>query len=228
MTHHCLHTKEFIVGAAVGSLLGSVAALLVAPKTGKELCDDISDTCCTITDKTHDLANKGKCLAKDLGCQTHHWVNKAKCIVNGAAKTVKGWVSEEEEEDTTRELLIGGLIGGVLGATVGLLLAPKAGTDLRQDIADTYEDISERTQNFADNMTKRGKSFAKTTRSKANKWLDFAKNIVDDLTEEGSQLKGADWLTQVKGLVNNKRVSDVLDWAQLGCRVWHGLQSKRR
>ena len=226
MGHH-LHTKEFIIGATVGSLLGSVAALLAAPKTGKKLREDICDAYCHLTDKTQDLACRGKSMAKNLGCQTCDWTNKASSAIQGASKTVKGWVSEEEEEDTTRDLLIGGLVGGVLGAVVGLLLAPKPGEDLRQDLADTYEDISERTQDFANSMTKKGRSFAKTTSSRANKWLAVAKNLIDDLTE-GSQASAGDVIDQVKGLVNNKRLNDALEWATLGYRVWQGLQSKRR
>lgn len=227
MVHRNMHTKEFIVGAAVGSLLGSVAALLAAPTAGKKLREDICDAYCSFTDKTQDLACKGKSLAKSISCQTCDWANKAKSAVNGATKTVKGWVSEEEEEETSRDLLIGGLVGGIVGAALGLLLAPKSGEDLRQDIADTYEDITERTQEFTDNVKKRGKSFAKTTSSKANKWFALAQDLVGDLTE-GAQEKGEDLIDHVKDLVNNKRVSEILDWARLGYRAWHGLQSKTR
>lgn len=227
MGNHRSHTKEFVVGAAVGSLLGSVAALLVAPKTGQKLRDDLCDAYCSIADTTQDLASKGKSFAKDVSCQTCDWADKAKSAVNGAKKTIKGWVSEEEEDTTTRDLLIGGLIGGALGAAFGLLLAPKTGDKLRQDLMETYEDISERTQDFAEDVTKKGKSFAKSARSKTNKWIDLAQNIIEDLSE-GAHEKGEDWIEQAKGLMNNKRMNDVLNWAQVGYRVWNGLQSKKR
>lgn len=226
MGHH-LHKKEFVVGAAVGSLLGSVAALLIAPKTGDKLRNDICDAYCNMADKTQDLASRGRSLAKDIGCQTCDWASKAKSVVEDATKTVKGWVSEEEEEDTTRDLLIGGLIGGVLGAAVGLLLAPKPGEELRHDLAETYEDLSDKAQDFTNNVTKRGKSFAKTAQSKANKWLSLAQSVVENLAED-AQGKGEDLIEQVRGLVNNKRVNEVLNWAQLGYRAWQSLQSKKR
>lgn len=226
MRQHHLHTKEFVVGAAVGSLLGSVAALLIAPKAGKKLREDICDAYTCLTDRTQDLANRGKSLAKSFGCQTCGWTNKAKSAVECAGKMVKGWTSEEEEEETTRDLLIGGLIGGIVGAAVGLLLAPKSGEDLRHDLAETYDDLSEKTQDFAEDVAKRGKSFAKTANSKANKWLAFAQDIIDDLTE-GAQEKGEEWIEQAKGLVKNKRVNEVMDWAQLGYRLWRGIQSRR-
>lgn len=225
MGHH-LHTKEFVVGAAVGSLLGSVAALLIAPKAGEELRQDLCDGYCNIAGKTQDFADKSRSMAKNIGDQTCDWACKAKSFVNDAGQTIKRWTSGEEEEDTTRDLLIGGLIGGVLGAAVGLLLAPKPGQELRRNLADTYEDISERTQDFAEDMSKRGKKFAKNAHSRANKWLDLARNVVEDLTED-VQEKGEEWVDQVKGLVNNKRMNDVLDWAHLGYRLWQGSKSRR-
>lgn len=228
MAQHHLHTKEFIVGAAVGSLLGSVAALLIAPTTGKNLRDGICDTYCDITEKTNDLANRGRSIAKNIGCHTCDWAGKAKSVMDGATKTVKGWVGEEvEEEQTSRDLLIGGLIGGVLGAAVALMLAPKSGEDFRQDILDTYDDVSERTHEFADNVTKRGKAFAKRTSSKANKWYALAQDIVSGLSDD-VQEKGEDIIDHVKDLVKNNHVSEILDWAQLGYRAWQGLQSKKR
>lgn len=36
-----LNTKDFIIGALVGGIVGSLAALLLAPKAGKELRSDI-------------------------------------------------------------------------------------------------------------------------------------------------------------------------------------------
>lgn len=228
MAHHNLHTKEFIVGAAVGSLLGSVAALLITPTTGKKLRDGICGTYCDFTDKTNDLAKRGRSIAKDIGCHTCDWAGKAKSVVDGATKTVRGWVGEkEEEEQTSKDLLIGGLIGGVLGAAVALMLAPKSGEDFRQDIADTYEDMSERTHEFADDVTKRGKAFANRTSSRANKWYALAQDIVNGFSDDVHE-KGEDIIDHVKDLVKNNHVSEILDWAQLGYRAWHGLQSKKR
>lgn len=228
MGHQHMHARELIIGAAVGSLLGGLSVLLIAPKSGAKLRKDICDAYCDIAEKTHDFTDKGKSLAKGISCQTCDWASKARSIVDDASKKVKGWVSEEEEEDeSTRDLLIGGVIGGVVGATVGLLLAPKSGEELRQDFVDTYEDISEKTHDFTEEVSKKGKSFAKTANSKVNKWLDLAKNIVDELSEE-AQEKGEDWLDNIKDLVNNKKMNDVLSWAHLGYRAWKGISKKRR
>jgi gas vesicle protein len=224
--HHNINAKEFVVGAAVGSLLGSVAALLIAPKAGRKLRQDICDAYYNISDKTCDLAERGKCLAKNVGCQTSNWACKAKSAVDGAKKSVKGWISDEEEEENSRDLLIGGLVGSVLGAAAGLLLAPKPGEELRQDIVDTYEDVSDKTQEFAHDINKKGKAFAKTARTRANKWLDIAHQLVDDLTDN-AQETGEDLFEKAKGLVHNNHIHDAIDWASVGFRLWQGLKSKR-
>lgn len=224
MTNYHMHSKEFLVGAVVGSLLGGVAALLAAPKSGQRLRRDLCDAYCDFSDKTQDVANqmtrKGRSLAKNMGCQTCDWSDKAKCFV----ENVKGWVSseeEEDEEDTHRDLLIGGLVGGVLGAVAGLVLAPKPGSHLRQDLADTYHDMSERTHEAAHGMTKKGKAFARTAQSKAGKWLDLAKGLVEELTDE-AQETGEDITDRAK-----HRLDDMMEWASVGWRLWQGLKSKR-
>lgn len=207
---HNIHAKEFIVGAAVGSMLGSVAALFLAPQSGEKLRNNVYDTYCNASDRAQNLADRGK------------------CFVEGARKKARNWglIEEEEEENTTRDLLIGGIVGGVLGAVVGLLIAPKSGGELRQDLVDTYEDLGERTRDFADEVSKKGKAFTKTARSKTNKWLNLAQEIVEDLTEN-VQEKNEDLIGRAKDLVNNSRVNEIIDWAALGYRMWQGAKSRR-
>lgn len=51
--------KGFVIGALVGSAIGATAALLFAPKTGKEMRKDIAD-------KSHDLYDKGVLIAGEV------------------------------------------------------------------------------------------------------------------------------------------------------------------
>lgn len=226
-----LHTKEFIVGAAVGSLLGGIAALLTAPSAGKKFREDLCHTYCNLSDKAEELADRGKSIAKHLGCHTCDWTNQAKSAFNGAIKDVKGCcLSNEEMEEgchTSRDLLIGGLVGGAMGAALALLFAPKSGENLRQDIAEICGEMSEKSHEFADDMTKKGKAFAKSTNSTAHKWLSLAQHFVNDLSDD-AQEKGEELIDHVKDLVNHPKVNEMLDWAHLGYRAWHGIQSKKR
>lgn len=224
MTNYHVHTKEFIIGAAVGGILGSVAALLAAPKSGTRLRQDICDAYCDLSDKTGDLAKKGKHLAKNVSCQTCDWVSKAKSLFEGISNPRKFW--HEDEDNGTRDLLIGGLAGSIIGAVAGLLLAPKSGEDLRDDLIDTYHDVSEKTQGIANGMSKQGKTFVKTARSRANKWLDLAQQVVEELTEK-VQDTSEDLTERAKQTLNSNHLNDIMDWASLGLRVWKGLKAKR-
>lgn len=226
MSRENLHTKEFLVGAVVGSLLGGVAALLTTPLTGREVREDVCEAYEHLSDKTHEFADKGKSLVKDLGCCTDDWACKAKSAL-GCAKTVGKECSLDMEEWTPKELLIGGLVGCAIGAAMGILLAPKSGNKFRKEISDACGGFGEKTQEFADQLAERGKSFAKSTRSNTSKWLSLIQHFVEELTEDVEE-KGEKLMSHAKETVNNKRVGELIDWAELGYRVWQGVQSKKK
>lgn len=52
------YTKGFLVGALLGGAAGAIAALLFAPKSGKELRQDIADRTEDVVDKAQALFNK--------------------------------------------------------------------------------------------------------------------------------------------------------------------------
>ena len=56
------NTKSFVKGAAVGALVGSVAALLLAPKSGKETREDIKKLALDLGDKAEAIYLKVKKL----------------------------------------------------------------------------------------------------------------------------------------------------------------------
>lgn len=225
MSREDLHTKEFLVGAVVGSLLGGVAALLTTPLTGREVREEFSEAYDHLSDKTHELADKGKSLVKDFGCCTDDWACKAKSTL-GCTKKEAVECSSQMGDWTPKELLIGGLVGCAIGATMGLLLAPKSGNKFRNEMCDSYGGLNQKTQELADQLAKKGKSFAKSTRSNTGKWLSLIQHFVEELTENVEE-KGENLVSQVKETVKNKRVAELLDWAELGYRVWQGVQSKR-
>lgn len=60
MSQNCNKSLDFIMGALVGGLLGGATSLLVAPKSGKELREDISDAYEDITEKAQELTKQVK------------------------------------------------------------------------------------------------------------------------------------------------------------------------
>lgn len=52
-------------------------------------------------------------------------------------------------KDSNKSLLWGALIGSVVGSVTALLLAPKSGRELRQDITEGARQVSEKGQELA-------------------------------------------------------------------------------
>jgi gas vesicle protein len=73
-----MNGKDLMLGAVVGGLIGAMAALLLAPKKGKELRGDVSD-------KYRDVSQKAQETAKQVGTATSEFADKIK----GLAVNVK-------------------------------------------------------------------------------------------------------------------------------------------
>ena len=87
-----VYMKDFVIGALVGGIVGAAAALLLAPKAGSELRNDVAIQAVTLKDKSVELSGTAKEKTTQL-------VEKVK------AKTAKqppafddGTVSSEGEE----------------------------------------------------------------------------------------------------------------------------------
>jgi gas vesicle protein len=95
--------KDFIIGAVVGGLLGAMAALLLAPKSGSELRKDIAEGYETISDKTQQIAStvseKTTAIAKTAAAQTSEWVDKAKDVATTVVGEVKTWRDKSKNTD---------------------------------------------------------------------------------------------------------------------------------
>lgn len=232
MSNNHLTTKEFIIGAALGGLLGSLSALLLAPKSGRKIRRDLSDFYEEVADRTQDMAckvvRKSKCVMNNVNQQTSDWTEKAKGLMAELAACVKCYKKEEVEEGHGKDFLIGALAGGVIGALAGLMLAPKPGDDLRDEILESYNDVSNKTQEFADTVQKKGKTFAKTAKKQANRWLDLAKNVVEELVD-GAEEFNENVTEKVKDYADTgrERLGQALEWAGLGLRVWKSLNKRK-
>ncbi|MDT3426961.1 gas vesicle protein [Paenibacillus forsythiae] len=78
------NTKSLLWGIVAGGAVGSVTALLLTPKSGKELRKDISDGAAATADKAQELVHQ----ASD---KTVEWYGKARDSVEQAIQEVAGW-----------------------------------------------------------------------------------------------------------------------------------------
>lgn len=95
--------KDFILGVLVGGIIGAATALLLAPKSGSELRENISSQAVQLKDKTIDLSStameKTTQLSKQLQEQSGQLVEKVKSIKGSPSSPLDdGTVSSEGEE----------------------------------------------------------------------------------------------------------------------------------
>lgn len=76
--------KSLLWGALIGSVVGSVTALLLAPKSGRELRQDITEGARQVTDKGQELAVK-------VGEQSSQIVSKVKETADVVIKDIQSW-----------------------------------------------------------------------------------------------------------------------------------------
>ena len=93
-----INTKDFLIGTLVGGIVGALTALFLAPKSGKELREDLNDQAYFLREKTESLRetaieksseitstvkDKTSALSKKVSEQSQGLVNKVKGIKVG-------------------------------------------------------------------------------------------------------------------------------------------------
>lgn len=88
--------KSLLWGALIGSVVGSVTALLLAPKSGKELRQDIAEGAKTVGSKTTELAGK-------VGEQGAFLIGKVKDTAGGVISDIRSWRKSEDDQDDAED-----------------------------------------------------------------------------------------------------------------------------
>jgi gas vesicle protein len=98
-----VHVKDFVMGALVGGIVGAAAALLLAPKAGSELRNDVAVQAVTLKEKSVELS--GNAIEKTSQLSNQFKEQSSTLVEKVKSKTVKqppviddGTVSSEGEE----------------------------------------------------------------------------------------------------------------------------------
>ncbi|WP_151736143.1 YtxH domain-containing protein ['Paenibacillus yunnanensis' Narsing Rao et al. 2020] len=89
-------TKSLLWGLLAGGVAGSVTALLLAPKPGKELRKDIADGTAGAIDKVQGIATQA-------GDKSAELYGKAKDAVGSVVTEIKEWRKQVQEEESQEE-----------------------------------------------------------------------------------------------------------------------------
>ena len=91
--------KSLLWGVVVGGLIGSVSALLFAPKSGRELRGDIAAGTRQVTDKTQELAAR-------VGEQGTQLIERVKDGAAGVVEDFQAWRQSTTCKDSKTEDLL--------------------------------------------------------------------------------------------------------------------------
>lgn len=96
-----IDSKDFIIGALVGGMLGAAAALLLAPKAGKELRSDLNEQAVYLKDKSNEISHlareKSSTIVKTVSEQSNQVATKVKDLTSNLRKDIDKWRAKEEE-----------------------------------------------------------------------------------------------------------------------------------
>lgn len=98
-----LSTKDFVLGVVFGATVSAIAALLFAPKSGKELRKDLGET----TSKTLESTDEYLDLAREKGSKVMHDVEDAASTYFSIAenKMKSAFTKAEDQLDKTADNL---------------------------------------------------------------------------------------------------------------------------
>lgn len=91
---------SFLFGAVVGGVIGAAAALFLAPKTGKEMRDDLSTQAGQIKDKSIELSAIAKEKANEYGSVAKDKATEYSAIAKDKATEFTATAKEKTEEVT--------------------------------------------------------------------------------------------------------------------------------
>jgi gas vesicle protein len=103
-----------------------------------------------------------------------------------------------EDRDVALSLLAGVGIGAIIGAVTALLLAPKPGNEIRDDLKHAADDLRHKSEELISDWSstmeeqlQRSKKLYEETRSKLQQALDAGRKAMsqkkEEIQEEGSQ-----------------------------------------
>ncbi|MFC0187845.1 YtxH domain-containing protein [Fictibacillus aquaticus] len=103
-----IDSKDFIIGALVGGIVGAASALLLAPKTGKELRGDLNEQAVLLKDKSNEFSQmaieKSNSLVKTVSEQSTQVAGKVKELTSNIRRDLDKWREKDTADQETNEV----------------------------------------------------------------------------------------------------------------------------
>ncbi|HSH26009.1 MAG TPA: YtxH domain-containing protein [Massilibacterium sp.] len=92
-------SKNFVLGALIGSVVGAAVALLFAPKSGKDLREDVSTQVDNIKEKSIEIANTAKEKTTNIAQTAKEKSSDLKEYVSSQSEEIKNKVKNIKKDD---------------------------------------------------------------------------------------------------------------------------------
>ena len=126
--------------------------------------------------------------------------------------TTKNEEIYSEEKVYMKDFVIGALVGGIVGAAAGLLLAPKAGRDLREDVAIQAVSLKDKSIVLSSTAMEKTAQFSSQIKEQSTHLVDKVKgkstkmpSVFDDGTVSS---EGEEPLDEIVEPVSTEEISD--------------------
>jgi gas vesicle protein len=165
-------TGRTFANIAIGTLVGAVAALLFAPKSGSQIRKEIAkqasqwgDQASKITDQASKVAKKRADQFTDMA----HMPDLSKMT------------RRKRNTGGTGKMMLGILIGSAVGAGTALLFAPKSGRQMRQQLKHEADELGNRASQLARETADQARHKAKEMANEAEGEMRRQKEIMEDV-----------------------------------------------
>lgn len=104
MSDDRIESKDFFLGALIGGVIGATAALLLAPKSGKELRGDISQQYSVLKEKQDELQQRLLGKQQEFEQELQETAEEFKTKIQGEAEELINRICEEYENSPFKEV----------------------------------------------------------------------------------------------------------------------------
>jgi gas vesicle protein len=161
-------TGKTIANIIAGTLIGSVAALLFAPKSGRQIRKEIAKQASQWSDQAAKLTDEATKVAKKQADRAH-------------MPDISKMTRRNKSTGGTGKMLLGIAIGSAVGAIAALLLAPKSGRQMRQQLKREADELGNRASNMARETADQARSKAREMANEAEDEMKRQKEIMEDV-----------------------------------------------
>ncbi|QFT90228.1 YtxH-like protein [Bacillus sp. THAF10] len=101
-----INTKDFLIGTLIGGIVGATTALFLAPKSGRELREDITDQATQLKEKTDNWKLQATEFSNDLAETARDKTNQLSKAITDQTQQVMDRVKQmrAKNEDVSLEL----------------------------------------------------------------------------------------------------------------------------